>query len=84
MILIWRKLLGVAAVLTLMVLHDWRSMPSYTKREKMAYCALTGLGAILAILLVIDPQMPGPTQWLDVIYKPLVDLMEKFTVRRNG
>lgn len=81
--MIWGGLLGVAVVLALMVLHDWRAMPSYTKREKTAYGVLTGLGAILAILLVIDPQMPGPTQWLDVIYKPLVNLMEKLTVQRS-
>ena len=82
--MIWEGLLGVAAVLALMVLYDWRSMSSYTKREKTAYGALTGLGAILAILLVLDPQMPGPTQWIDVIYQPLVNLLEKLTVQRSG
>ncbi|MFC4770093.1 hypothetical protein [Effusibacillus consociatus] len=82
--MIWGGLLGVAAVLALMVLHDWRNLSPCTKREKTAYGALIGLGAILAILLVLDPQMPGPTQWMDVIYKPLVNLLEKLTVQRSG
>ncbi|GAA4868236.1 hypothetical protein GCM10023310_54900 [Paenibacillus vulneris] len=82
--MIWGGMLGIAAVLALMILHDWRAMPYFTKREKTAYGALTGLGAILAILLVLDPQMPGPTQWMDVIYKPLVNLLEKLTVQRSG
>ncbi|UUZ83127.1 hypothetical protein LJK88_04075 [Paenibacillus sp. P26] len=79
--MLWEGLLCVAAALALMILHDWRAMPSYTKREKTAYGVLTGLGAILAILLVLDPQMPGPTQWMD---EPLVNLLEKLTLLRSG
>ena len=82
--MVWGGMLGIAAVLALMILYDWRALPSYTKREKTAYGALIGLGAILAIALVLDPQMPGPTQWMDVIYKPLVNLLEKLTVQRSG
>ncbi len=74
----------VAAALALMILHDWRAMPSYTKREKTAYGVLTGLGAILAILLVLDPQMPDPTQWMDGTAGKLVGEAHLAKERVNG
>lgn len=80
----WAEVLGFAAVLVFMVLYDWPKMTQQMKREKMVYGILTGLGAILSVLLVFYPEMPGPTQWFDVMYKPLVNLMEKLTVQRSG
>jgi len=69
--------LGIAAVLVLIALYKWPKMKSQKKREKTASAALTVLGGILAVLLVFVPDMPGPTQFMDTLYKPLVNMLEK-------
>jgi hypothetical protein len=42
------------------------------------------LGAIFAVLLVINPEMPGPTKLIDVVYKPFVSMLEKVAQPRSG
>lgn len=69
--------MGIAAVLVLIALYKWPKMKSQKKREKTASAALTVLGGILAVLLVFVPDMPGPTQFMDTLYKPLVNMLEK-------
>jgi multisubunit Na+/H+ antiporter MnhB subunit len=67
----WTAVLEITAVLVLMTLYEWPKMKGQMKREKIAFSALTILGGALAFLLVFYPEMPGPTQWIDAIYKPL-------------
>ena len=76
--------MGIAAVLVLIALYKWPKMKSQKKREKTAFAALTLLGGILAVLLVFVPDMPGPTQFMDALYKPLVNMLEKWTSERSG
>ncbi len=73
----WAAVLGIAAVLVLMALYEWSKMKTQKKREKTAFAALTVLGGILAFLLVFNSEMPGPTQFIDTLYKPLVKILEK-------
>lgn len=47
------------------------------KREKAAFISLSILGWSLAIFLIIFPDIPGPTQMIDWIYKPFGKLLEK-------
>lgn len=77
----WAQVLGIAVLLLLMALFDWPKMSRNMKREKIAYASLAGMGAVLAVLLVYDPELPGPTQWLQVLYQPLVQIMEKLIVK---
>jgi multisubunit Na+/H+ antiporter MnhB subunit len=67
----WADVLGITAVLVFMTLYEWPKMKKQKKREKFAFAAITMLGGILAFLLIFYPDMPGPTQWIDAIYKPL-------------
>jgi len=76
--------LGIAAVLVVMILCEWPNIKTQKKREKTAFAALTLLGGILAVLLVFVPDMPGPTQFMDALYKPLVNMLEKWTSERSG
>ncbi|HUC93883.1 MAG TPA: hypothetical protein VMS09_18025 [Paenibacillus sp.] len=47
------------------------------KKEKAAFLTLAGMGWMLAVTLIINPDMPGPTQIIDAIYRPLGMLLEK-------
>lgn len=80
----WAAVLGIAAVLVSMTLYEWPKMKTQMKREKAAFAALAVMGGTLALLLVFYPKMPGPTQWFDAIYKPLVNVLEKLTAERSG
>ncbi|ALS21405.1 MULTISPECIES: hypothetical protein [Paenibacillus] len=79
----WVKVLGIAAVLVCMTLYEWPRMKRQMKKEKTAFAALTVLGGILACLLVFYPETPGPTQCIDAMYKPLVNVVEKWTMERS-
>ena len=80
----WVAVLGIAAVLVLMALYEWPRMKSQGKREKFAFAALTVLGGILAVLLVFVPEMPGPTDFIETLYKPLTNIFEKWIAERSG
>ncbi|WP_027415716.1 hypothetical protein [Aneurinibacillus terranovensis] len=67
----WAEILGITVVLVFMTIYEWPKMKGQMKKEKIAFAALTMLGGGLAFLLVFYPEMPGPTQWIDAIYKPL-------------
>lgn len=69
--------MGITATVALMALHEWRKIRQNRKKEKVAFVILTALGWLLAILLVFFPDIPGPTQMIDTIYKPLGKLLEK-------
>ncbi|GEN35585.1 hypothetical protein [Aneurinibacillus danicus] len=73
----WAAILGITVVLVFMTIYEWPKMKVKMKREKIAFAALTILGGVLAFLLVFYPEMPGPTQWIDAIYKPLGKFLEK-------
>jgi multisubunit Na+/H+ antiporter MnhB subunit len=73
----WAVILGVTAILVCMTLYEWPKMKVQMKREKIAFAALTVLGWVLAFLLVFFPDMPGPTQWIEAIYKPLGKFLKK-------
>lgn len=80
----WATVLGIAAVLVLMALHEWPKVKTQMKREKTAFAVLSVLGGILAFSLVFYPEMPGPSQFLNAMYKPLVNILEKWTAERSG
>jgi multisubunit Na+/H+ antiporter MnhB subunit len=67
----WVAFLGVTVILVFMTIYEWPKMKGQMKREKLAFAALTMLGWVLAFLLIFYPETPGPTQWIDAVYKPL-------------
>lgn len=73
----WAAVLGITAILAFMTVYEWPKMKAQMKKEKMAFAALTILGGILALLLVFYPEMPGPTKWIDAVFKPLGKFLEK-------
>jgi uncharacterized membrane protein len=73
----WGALLGISFFAVCIVLFQWPKIKPRQKKEKAALISLTLLGWLLSCLLVWFPEMPGPGQWIDTIYKPLGKLLEK-------
>lgn len=67
----WLSIVTVSAVVGFMFLYEWPKINRNQKKEKAAFAALAALGWLLAVLLVYYPNMPGPTQLVEMIYKPL-------------
>lgn len=67
---------GITVVVILMALYEWPKMEKNKKREKRTFIALTMAGWLLAVLLVYFPDMPGPNQFIDKIFRPLGMLLQ--------
>lgn len=80
----WVAVVGIAAVLILMALYEWPNLKSNKARGKIAFVALTGLGGILAVLLVFVPELPGPSDFMDSLFKPLINMLEAWSAERSG
>ncbi|GMK38203.1 hypothetical protein PCCS19_12570 [Paenibacillus sp. CCS19] len=65
----------IVVVAALMLLFDWRGLKDV--RTKTAYFILYIPGFTLAILLVINPSLPGPVQWMRPLFAPLAKLLFK-------
>lgn len=77
-------MLGIVAVMGLMSLYEWPKMKPQQKREKIAFTLLTVSGGVLAALLYFVPDMPGPTELIDILYKPLGAVLEAWSKERSG
>ncbi|MGM7721588.1 hypothetical protein [Metabacillus sp. Hm71] len=68
---------GITVVAILITLYEWPKMNKNQKKEKCAFVSLTISGWLLAVLLVYFPDMPGPTDLIDMIFKPFGKLLQK-------
>jgi hypothetical protein len=46
-------------------------------KEKAAFATIALIFCALACLLVVYPELPGPTELVNAIYRPLGNLLEK-------
>jgi hypothetical protein len=74
--MIW-TVFAITVGVVLLILYEWPKMKQNQKKEKAAFVTLTAMGWLLAILLVFFPDMPGPTQMIEKLFKPLGKLIEK-------
>jgi multisubunit Na+/H+ antiporter MnhB subunit len=70
-------ILGTLVLVALIFLYEWPRINRTQKKEKAVFVVLLSLGTILAMVLIWNPDLPGPTQMVDYIYKPLGRMMEK-------
>ena len=70
-------ILGTLVLVALIFLYEWPRINRTQKKEKAVFVVLLSLGTILAMVLIWNPDLPGPTQMIDYIYKPLGRMMEK-------
>jgi multisubunit Na+/H+ antiporter MnhB subunit len=73
----WGVILVATLAMALIILYVWPRLNQEQEREKVSFIALTIMGWLMAILLVFYPEMPGPTQMIDTIYRPLGRILEK-------
>jgi ABC-type Co2+ transport system permease subunit len=67
---------GITIVVVLMTLYEWPKINREQKKEKVAFVSLSGAGWFLAVLLVYYPDIPGPTDLIDMIFRPLGRVLE--------
>ncbi|MBA2875013.1 hypothetical protein [Thermaerobacillus caldiproteolyticus] len=70
-------ILGTLVLVALIFLYEWPRINRTQKKEKVVFIVLLSLGTILAIMLILNPDLPGPTQMIEYIYKPLGRMLEK-------
>lgn len=58
-------------------------MKSSMRRERIAAVVLTLAGVALAVALAYNPQMPGPSQLVDAMFRPAVKVMEQLSAKRS-
>jgi len=73
----WLTIAGITLCVILMALFEWPKMDRHQKKEKAAFVTIVAMGWLLVILLLFFPEMPGPTQMIDKLFKPLGKMLEK-------
>ncbi len=73
----WSSFAVITLVVIAMAIYEWPRIKHCTRIERWAFAVLTAFGWVLTLLLVLYPEMPGPTQWVNAIYKPLGKILEK-------
>ncbi|MFJ5714960.1 hypothetical protein [Neobacillus sp. NPDC093127] len=67
----WGGILGITALLMLIFLYEWPKLKKNIRKVQVVFITLITIGWMLAILLVLFPNMPGPSQLIDFIFKPI-------------
>ncbi|WP_066071093.1 hypothetical protein [Neobacillus soli] len=67
----WGGILGITALLMLIILYEWPKLKKNIRKVQVVFFTLITIGWVLAILLVLFPNMPGPSQLIDFIFKPI-------------
>ncbi|KEO84833.1 hypothetical protein [Tumebacillus flagellatus] len=69
------QLAGITAVSGTIAYLEWRHLRTSPRKDRGVFLAFIGIGWLMAALLVIFPKLPGPTTWLDALFKPLFKWM---------
>lgn len=68
-------LIIVAAVL--ITLYEWPKINEDLRKERRAFIVLMMAGVLLAALLIYFPEMPGPTELVQWLFKPFSNMLAK-------
>ncbi|MEK4010028.1 hypothetical protein ACQKGD_11315 [Peribacillus frigoritolerans] len=71
----WGAFFCTSVVVALIILYEWPRMKQNPKKDKMAFLTLLLTGLILSMFNL--PQMSGPTQWIEALFRPFGEFMEK-------
>ncbi|OQP05940.1 hypothetical protein B1690_10750 [Geobacillus sp. 46C-IIa] len=69
--------IGMLIMVGLIWWYEWSRLERERRKERAAVAILLGLGMILAVLLIINPELPGPTQLVNALFRPFGKIMEK-------
>ena|GEM_PF-482794 len=73
----WGVLISIFVVSVCVVLFQWPRIPPAQKKERAAFIGLTLIGWLLGSFLTLYPDTPGPGHWMDMLFKPLSEMLEK-------
>jgi multisubunit Na+/H+ antiporter MnhB subunit len=73
----WKASLAVTVILLLIAWYELPKLPADQKIDKYAFFFVSGMAWILAVLLVFYPNVPGPTEWVQEVYKPLDNVLDQ-------
>ncbi|WP_339324603.1 hypothetical protein [Paenibacillus sp. FSL W8-0194] len=65
------KNLGVTLLVLLMFFYEYPRFRPENKKEKAAFTVLASAGWALAMLLMWFPRLPGPTEFINYVTKPI-------------
>lgn len=71
----WSGFFIVTLIVVCIVIYNWPQVKRH-KRDKTAFLVLITIGWFLSIMLMNQPDLPGPTQLIDSIFKPFGDWMQ--------
>ncbi|MFJ7726052.1 hypothetical protein ACIQXV_07785 [Neobacillus sp. NPDC097160] len=60
---------GITIILVLIFFSEWPRVKKNKGKMKWTFISLMVVNWVLAVLLVMFPEMPGPGQLIDFIYK---------------
>ncbi|SDH87525.1 hypothetical protein [Alteribacillus bidgolensis] len=63
--------LGITVIMVWVYFYEWPRIEKNQKKERRTFVVLTIIGWSLAILLVFFPDIPGPTDFIREIFKPI-------------
>ncbi|MFD6207372.1 hypothetical protein [Peribacillus sp. NPDC060253] len=64
-----------AVIVFLIILYEWPKMKKNPKKDKVAFLTLLLIGLVLSMFNL--PQMSGPTEWIQTLFRPFGEYMEK-------
>lgn len=70
--MVFIKLIGVILFTLIITLLQLSFLRTKTKKEKWVYATFTLISLAIASLLIVNPNLPGPTQLVEKLYPPLL------------
>ncbi|CAG7644065.1 hypothetical protein PAESOLCIP111_04615 [Paenibacillus solanacearum] len=71
----WGSFIVVTLVVLFIILFEKPRMARYPAKDKLAFAVLLAFGWGITLLLVLYPEVPGPTDVVEAIYRPLGRLL---------
>ncbi|WP_445487806.1 hypothetical protein [Niallia sp. 03133] len=72
----WVSIIGIIGLLSLIFLYEWPKIEKTEKKERWTFIVLTASSGMLAIILLLYPTIPGPSQFVYALFKPLSGILK--------
>ncbi|HET7657575.1 MAG TPA: hypothetical protein VFK37_04730 [Bacillales bacterium] len=67
---------AVILIIAVIYLYEWPKMEKGQKKERAVFVVLTLFDLILSGLLLLYPNMPGPSLWVQWLFRPFYPLLQ--------
>lgn len=62
------SLIGITIVAILIFFMEWRAIPQNSLLERAAFLGMTCGGWLLAVIVIIAPELSSPSEWIASLY----------------